>query len=612
LTGGISAITLAQAERKLPLASGSVTASASVTDCERPSNLEIDMPLPILRVAFLASLLTAMPTCLFGQTGENHVVSDLPGTLTNGANINNLLGANRFYDAGFTGQGTITANVEAGHVWNGHESLQHVSQFSHSAAAFGTTTQDLFDLHATSVGGLIGGRSTAGGGAWQMGIAPGTDLRSGAMATGWRGSAYARSFGINQNSIVGAYQPFFGTADVINSSWGGGSPAGNSQTAILLDGFAAQNSGTTFVVAAGNSGPASNTVGFPGSGYNAITVAALDNGGNNAYDTVAGFSSRGPNSYADPVNGTIVGVRAAVDIAAPGTNLTAAFYGGQTGGNNTTLAGSSNLGAGSDLYQLSVAGTSFSSPIVAGGVALLKSASYNTAALASNAASRDTLVVKSVLMNSSDKTVGWDNGQVSHANGLGGVSTTQSLDWAVGAGKMNLDQAFDQYLTAGTRDVLGLANGNLGTVSAVGWDYGNVALGGSNFYSIGSMLKGNSLFNITLNWFRDRALNPITLGVADFSQANLTLRVWDLLTNSIISESSSLYNTAEHLSFLLPRTSQYGIEVLYGNNTFGNSLDANYGLAWSASATAVPEPSSLALLVVSSGMAIGFRLKRKK
>jgi hypothetical protein len=572
------------------------------------------MPLSILRVAFLASLLTAMPTCLFGQTGENHVVSDLPGTLANGANINNLLGANRFYNAGFTGQGTIAANVEAGHVWNGHVSLQHVSQFSHSDAAFGTTTQELFDLHATWVGGLIGGRSTVGGGAWQTGIAPGTDLRSGALATRWNGSAYARSFSINQNSVLGAYQPFFGTADVINSSWGGGSPAGNNATAILLDGFAAQNSGTTFVVAAGNSGPASNTVGSPGSGYNAITVAALDNGGNNAYDTVAGFSSRGPNNYADPVNGTITGVRAAVDIAAPGTNLTAAFYGGQTGGNNTTLAGSSNLGAESDRYDLSVAGTSFSSPIVAGGVALLKSASYNTAALASNTASRETLVVKSVLMNSADKTAGWSNGQVSHANGLGGVSTTQALDWAVGAGRMNLDQAFDQYLTAGTRDVLGLANGNLGTVSAVGWDYGNVALGGSNLYSIGSMLQGNSLFNVTLNWFRNRAFDPISLSATDLAQANLTLRVRDLLTNSIISESSSLYNTAEHLSFLLPRTSQYGIEVLYGNNTFGGSLGTNYGLAWSgsASATAVPEPSSLALLIVSSGMAIGLRLKRKK
>ncbi len=559
-----------------------------------------------------ALFLLASSPQLFGQTGENHIVSDVPGTFQNGTNVNNLIGANRFYNAGFTGQGTITANVEAGHIWNGHEALTHVTQYQHDAAAFGTTTQDLFDRHATWVGSHIGGRSTAvNGGDWQTGIAPGTDLRSGAIASAWAGSAYALSFNFSAASINGGYAPFFGTADVINSSWGGTSPAGNNFFATALDGFAAQNSRTTLVASAGNSGPGQNTVGYPGSGYNAITVAALQNGGNNSYNTVANFSSRGPQDYFDPTNGIVTGVRAAVDISAPGTNLTAAFYGGQTGGNNTTLAGSANNGTNPNFYSTSVAGTSFASPIVAGGVSLLKSASYNTPELAGNAASRDTLVVKSVLMNSADKTVGWNNGQVANANGLGGVTTTQALDWAAGAGKMNLNQAFDQYLTAGTRDVLGLANGNLGTVAATGWDLGNVLLGGSNLYSIGGLLQGNTLFNVTLNWFRDRTYNPATLTVADNAQANLTLRVRDLLSNAIISESASLFNTAEHLSFLLPQTSRYGIEVFYGNNTFGNSANVNYGLAWSGIA-AVPEPGSIALLMVSGAVAVVIRIRRRK
>lgn len=546
----------------------------------------------------------------YSETGESHIVSNLPGNFTSGTNVNTLLGANRFYNAGITGQGTITANVEAGHVWNGQEALTHVSQYAHDAAAFGTTTNDLFDRHATWVGSHIGGRLTAvGSGPWQMGIAPGTDLRSGAIATNWSGTAFTTGFGFNATAMNGGYAPYFGTTDVINSSWGGTSPAGNSFFAQALDGFAAQNSQTTLVASAGNSGPGNNTVGFPGAGYNAFTVAALDNGGDNSYNTVASFSSRGPQDYFDSVNGTITGVRAVVDIAAPGTNLHAAFYGGQTGGNNTTLIGSVSSGTNPNFYTFSVAGTSFASPIVAGGVSLLKSASYNTPELAGNAASRDTLVVKSVLMNSADKTVGWNNGQL--ANGQGGVNTTQALDFAAGAGAMNLDKAFDQYLTAGTRDVLGLANGNLGTVSAVGWDLGNVLLGGNNLYTIGDMLQGGSLFNVTLNWFRDRTYNPGGFTATDIGQADLTLQVTDLLTNTIISTSSSLYNTAEHLSFLLPTTSQYGIRVVYGANTFGAISNVNYGIAWSG-ISVVPEPSAmfLTLVGVATGGIVRRRMKR--
>jgi hypothetical protein len=414
---------------------------------------------------------------------------------------------------------------------------------------------------------------------------------------------------VSANSVVGAYAPFFGTADVINSSWGGQAPSGFGFFPVTLDGLAAQNSQTAFVVSAGNDGPTVNTIGFPGSGYNAITVAALNNGGDNSYNTVASFSSRGPQDYFDATNGTVLGARAAIDISAPGTNLQAAFYGGQSGGNNPSLAGSTNLGTNSNFYSPSVDGTSFASPIVAGGVALLKSASYNTPALLANAASRDTLVVKSVLMNSADKTLAWDNGQV--ANAFGGVNTTQALDFAAGAGAMNLDRAFDQYLTADTRDVLGLANGDLGTVAAVGWDLGNVLLGATNFYTIGETLQAGSLFNVTLNWFRDRAFDINTFAAFDNGQADLTLQVVDLLTNQVISQSASLYNTAEHLSFLLPNTSQYGLEVLYGANTFGSMSNVNYGLAWQGVA-AVPETGILSLLTLAGWCALGVRRRGQR
>jgi subtilisin family serine protease len=565
----------------------------------------------VIGVSFFLAVGTGAPTVraqvsLVG-TGESDIVTNLPGTFNAGTNVNNLIGANRFYNAGIRGQGTITANVEAGLIWNGHETLGHVSNYSYHSDAFGSTTAELFDRHATWVGSHIGGRGTNG---YQMGIAPDTDLRSGAIATAWSGSAYATGFGFNLNSFKGGYQPFFGTADVINSSWGGTSPAGNNPYAIALDGWAAQYSNTTFVVSAGNSGPNPNTVGWPGSGYNAITVGALDNGGNNSYSSIASFSSRGPQDFYNAATNTVIqGVRAAVDIAAPGTNLTAAYYGGQTGGNNTGLVGSASSG-GPTSYSTSVNGTSFASPIVAGGVALIKSASYNNVELAANAASRDTLVVKSVLMNSADRITGWNNGQVAHSNGLGGVKTTQALDWVSGAGKINLDEAFDQYLMAGTRDVSGLGSGDLGAVSSVGWDLGNVDIGGSNLYRIGGLLEANSTFNVSLNWFRDRLFNTTNNTVSDIAQADLTLRVIDLTTSSVISESLSLYNTSELLSFVLPRTSQYGIEVVYGGTTFGSDLDVNYGLAWSGTAHVPDYGSSLGC--VSVGLLLLGAIKRRQ
>jgi subtilisin family serine protease len=46
---------------------------------------------------------------------------------------------------------------------------------------------------------------------------------------------------------------------------------------------------TLFVVAAGNSGPVSRTVEFPGAADRALTVGAVDTG-----DVLADFSSRGP------------------------------------------------------------------------------------------------------------------------------------------------------------------------------------------------------------------------------------------------------------------------------------------------------------------------------
>jgi subtilisin family serine protease len=338
--------------------------------------------------------------------------------------LNAFLGADRYYGhtTPITGQNTISTNLEAGFFWNGHETLQHVAtnttNFVADATSWrGASIADKYDRHATQASILIGGRATVGGDAiLQRGIAYGTDLRSAAIASSWVSPAYALSFNVSVNSFLTPYEQTFGVADVVNSSWGADDPSGTTGLSVIMDASCFQNPTTTYVVSAGNAGPGSNTIGSPGSDYNAITVAALTNA--NTYDVAASFSSRGPQDFGYlPSFGPAVittGVRAAVDIAAPGTSLVSAFYGGQNGGNNITLAGSADDGSDAAAYA-TVAGTSFAAPLVAGGATLVASAAKTLPELSGNAAARESVVVKALLLTGADKT--------RFQNGAGGRQT---------------------------------------------------------------------------------------------------------------------------------------------------------------------------------------------
>jgi hypothetical protein len=215
---------------------------------------------------------------------------------------------------------------------------------------------------------------------------------------------------------------------------------------------------------------------------------------------------------------------------------------------------------------------------------------------------RDARVMKAVLMNSADKTLDWDNGQVTHSNGNGGIITTRGLDDRVGAGRLNLSRAFDQLLS-GTTDVAGLPHGLLGLVDATGWDFGEVTEGLTNDYLISGVLQAGATFTSTLTWFRDRTVLNTT-NFTDASYDNLDLELWSVLggsPQSLISESTSLYNNTEHFQFAIPATGAYMLRVRWKSELFDNVSDANaeqYGLAWNV--TSVPEPGTLLMLLLAS------------
>ncbi|MCG8585312.1 MAG: S8 family serine peptidase [Pirellulales bacterium] len=524
-----------------------------------------------------------------------HIGSSSPGTFT-GSDIGDLIGADTFYNAGYTGASTTVANIEAGHVWSGHETLGHVT-----STFAGTGSCDEVDQHATWVGHAIGGRSNAGGTPdfVENGIAYGTDLRSGAIATSW---SSALSFSISATSFYETYASNgttgFGDVDVINSSWGGTGATGTDYFSAQIDGLQAENPETTAVFSAGNSGSFTNSVGGPGSGYNTITVGALRSN-SNTYNRVASFSSRGPQNYQGNDAVIVSGVRAAVDITAPGDDLTLAFYGGTTGGNG----GGSASGTPSS-YSASVDGTSFAAPITAGMIALAKDAANGLLSGSQQTNAKDTRVVKATLLNSADKVLNrsggaWNNGQ----SDVGGViTTTQSLDWQSGAGRVNGDQFFDQ-LFSGETDIAGTSGGI--SNEAIGWDFATVngTVGSTVDVVLPFNFEGGTDFAATLTWFRDVESNSV-VDFDDNAFADLDLEIWDSTFSTLIAESISDYNSVEHLFFTLDSDTTLGLRVELDEYRFGSQTDISFGLAWAGTAAEtetdndpVPEPTTFTLAV---------------
>lgn len=548
------------------------------------------MRVVILALFFCGSMKAQFPVSGVDVVPEAHVATSIPAADGGVFDVAAFLGADRYYNAGIAGENTVTWNLEAGHIWNGHDALAHVTRFSQSADTFGGGDfASLYDRHATWVGMLIGGRPASG--VTTAGMAPATDLRSAALSTGWTGSAYALGFGISIPSYLHAFESAFASGDVVNSSYGFADPGGSSILTIFSDAVAFQSPSTAYVVSAGNSGPGGNTVGSPGSGYNAITVGAL--AGANTFEAPASFSSRGPQDFAFYSNGTVTvvsGVRAAVDIAAPGASLASAYYGGQTGGNDASLPGSTAGPSSTSLFSSGLNGTSFAAPIVAGGAALVHSAAE--AFHPANPEASSSLVVKAQLLTAADKTAGWSNNQTLSGNV---ITTSQALDFSTGAGRMNLDRTF-LIQNTGQGGVEGLSAGAQVPVQELGWDFGEVGAGSSNDYPIADSLAGNSTFTATLVWHRAREWDSANGTVTESAQADLNLSLWALGENDSfarrVAESVSLYNPVEHFSFSIPETGRYGLRVSYVGNTFDNTggvwggtgFEQPYALAWNGEA----------------------------
>ncbi len=525
--------------------------------------------------------------------------------------VNETVGALPFYNSQYFGATTVIGNIEAGHIWSGHEVFDRTGFGLGPAVAREVTGDGALgetDFHATMVGHVLAGAgyvSGENGAAFSysgIGMAPFAELWSGAIATSFSSESVG-SFALTTESMLAPYRAFFRgiegrKADVINSSWGGSYEPGTSVEMLTLDALARENATVAFVVSAGNSG--TSTVSAPGSNDNAITIGAL---GGADFLTPSEFSSRGWTGFYNPESGlTTPQARVGVDLAAPGETLFLAAYLGPTGGLQY-LGDVVRTPSPTDLYFLNQDGTSFAAPTVAGGIALLKDAA-NDPQFGIPPEGFDTRVIKSALMAGSRRTDGWDNGQ-SDEDGI--VRTTQALDEAAGAGALDLMGTASVYLLSETRDVSGSGGGS---IAANGWDYGIVSLGQSNDYLFSSSFAEEIELTIALNWFSGALIDGQTDLGAGLSFANLDLALW-LVTDGVfvtkVAESITVLNNTEFLRVNLPGEGNYGLRITFLGLVYDLSdsvTEETYGLAWRSQPQAVPEPSALLLLAVPAGWMI--------
>jgi hypothetical protein len=336
------------------------------------------------------------------------------------------------------------------------------------------------------------------------------------------------------------------------------------------------------------------------------------------YDQIADFSSRGGSDAFNPVtNQTVAGIRATVDIVAPGDNLTLAFYGGVTGGH---ISGTDSTNGSGQFYIPNMAGTSFSAPIVAGAAALMVDAGklYGIEEMT------NALVIKATMMASATPTQGWNNGQFTDSNQV--IRTTQALDYAAGAGALNLDNAHQIYLgnsqligqsmyfssNTNTMGIEGVVGGN--DLAASGWDYGQIQ-GGANLYTLAGTMQAGTQFSAVLTWYAARGLNVALDSVSDDALSNLSLELWlldQVAGDRLVGRSEAPWSSSEMLRFAIGETGEYQMRVVWDGFTYQASPSTptltEYALAWSfdnsSLIAAIPETSSASLTIWASLFAL--------
>lgn len=469
------------------------------------------------------------------------------------------------------------------------------------------------DLHATAVAGVMvsNGLDSEGVQTGHVGISPGATLDVGKF---WESNL--------DKNIDGAIEASFdltaGGASVllIEDQSANAFARGDSNFTSAVD-YLAYARDTLVVIPAGNSGPNNAVFSVPADAYNGITVGATDE----TYSRVAAFSNTGPTN-------DLAGGRSKPDLLAPGVGIVSAFGGWEDddGRDGSAAVNYKHAFTPADVTQfmapnitdeedvdsdwVTVSGTSFSGPIVAGAGALLQQWGTHTGMDTSNE------TMRAVMINSVNKVDGvlGMNRTITDREGLDWFASeaymdqTVPLDDQMGAGQLDVSRALAQY-DAGEQGP--------GAVENIGWDKQAATTEGEYFdYLLGEALDAGDFISATLAWDRQAiyldngitgVYEPGVDGVAGLPIDNLDLYLMlndDTLTEQAIWSSVSTLDNLEHLFWEIPEAGNYKLRVVFTEDvTFLPGFEAtpDFTLAWWAGG-AVPEPASGALVMVMLGV----------
>ena len=241
------------------------------------------------------------------------------------------------YRLGLTGKGVGVAILDTG-VYLHRDLGDRVSGFFDVLRRRSAAYDD--NGHGTHIAGIIGGSGAAAGGYYQ-GVAPGCSLIC-LKVLDQKGNGFASDV-LSGLGWICRHGREYGVR-IINISVGSFNRRGMSEDSALVRGVdAAWDAGFVVVVAAGNNGPASRTITTPGISRKVITVGCSDD---DLEVEVAGirllhYSGRGP-------TGACI---CKPDIVAPGSRIV-------------------SCAPSRDGYRVK-SGTSMSTPLVSGAIALL-------------------------------------------------------------------------------------------------------------------------------------------------------------------------------------------------------------------------------------------------
>jgi minor extracellular serine protease Vpr len=179
-----------------------------------------------------------------------------------------FIGANKAWDAGFTGKGVTVAVIDTGadythpdlkHAFGEYKGYDFVDNDNDPQETPRTSNPDDETAHGTHVSGTVAANGQI------KGVAPEAKLLA-YRVLGPGGS------GTTENVIAGIEQAVKDGADVMNLSLGNSINDPDYATSIALDWAMAE--GVVAVTSNGNSGPANWTVGSPGTSVEAISVGA--------------------------------------------------------------------------------------------------------------------------------------------------------------------------------------------------------------------------------------------------------------------------------------------------------------------------------------------------